>query len=118
MSHKITGPANYYHRKLIRDLRKTKRRIWRKVSRKLSGPRKNRIEANLKRINNKTSENDVIVVPGKILGNGNLDHKITVACLDYSKSAGEKIRNSGSKLITIRELLEENPEGTNIKVFY
>jgi large subunit ribosomal protein L18e len=118
MSHKITGPENFYHRKLIRDLAKTKRSIWRKISKKLSGPKKNRIKANLKRINNKTNENDVIVIPGKVLGVGNLDHKLTIACLNYSKSAGEKIRKSGSRLLTIRELLEENPEGTNIKVFY
>ena len=118
MSHKITGPENYYHRKLIRDLHKTKRRIWRTISKKLSGSRKRRIEANLKRINNKTKEDDVIVVPGKILGVGNLDHKLTIACLDYSKSAKEKIRESGSRLISIQELLEENPNGTNVKIFY
>ena len=51
MSHRITGPSDYYIRKLIRELWKTKRRIWRKVSKKLSGARKQRIEANLYRIN-------------------------------------------------------------------
>ena len=45
MSHKVTGPSNFYTRKLIRDLWKTKINIWKKVSKKLSGPRKNRIKA-------------------------------------------------------------------------
>jgi len=115
---KITGPSNYYHRKLIRDLWKTKRRIWKKVSKKLSGPRRNQVEANLYRINKKTKNNDVIVVPGKILGLGELDHKLTIACLTFSKSAKNKIEASGSKLISIEELLEKNPKGENIKVFY
>ncbi|MHA1642998.1 MAG: 50S ribosomal protein L18e [Promethearchaeota archaeon] len=118
MSHRVTGPSDYYTRKLIRDLWKTKRRIWKKISKKLSGPRKNRVEANLYRINKKTKENDVIVVPGKVLGIGELDHKLTIACLSCSKSAKKKIEESGSKLMTIQELLEQNPKGRNVKIFY
>jgi len=118
MSHRITGPSNYYNRKLIRELWKSKRRIWKKVSKKLSGPRIERIEANLYRINKKTKENDVIVVPGKVLGIGEIDHKLTIACLDYSKTVKKKIETSGSKLLSIEELFEQNPEGKNVKVFY
>ena len=118
MSHRITGPSNYYNRKLIRELWKSKRRIWKKVSKKLSGPRRERIEANLYRINKKTKENDVIVVPGKVLGIGEIDHKLTIACLDYSKTVKKKIETSGSKLLSIEELFEQNPEGKNVKVFY
>ncbi|MGQ4874822.1 MAG: 50S ribosomal protein L18e [Promethearchaeota archaeon] len=118
MSHRITGPSNYYTRKLIRDLWKTKKRIWKKVSKKLAGPRKNRVEANLYRINKKTKEGDVIVVPGKVLGIGELDHKITIACLNCSASARKKIEASGSKLISISQLLEQNPKGSNVKIFY
>jgi large subunit ribosomal protein L18e len=118
MSHRITGPSNYYNRKLIRDLWQTRRRIWRKISKKMSGPRRNNVEANLYRINKKTKENDVIVVPGKVLGIGDLDHKLTIACLDCSKPAKKKIENSGSKIISIEDLLETNPEGKNVKIFY
>ena len=118
MSHRITGPSNHYHRILIRDLWKTKIRIWKKISKKLSGPRNNRVEANLYRINKKTKNNDIIVVPGKVLGIGELDHKITIACLSSSQSAVKKIEASGSKLISIEELLEQNPKGENVKVFY
>ncbi|MBD3255675.1 MAG: 50S ribosomal protein L18e [Candidatus Lokiarchaeota archaeon] len=118
MSHKITGPSNFYVRTLIRDLKKTKKRIWRTLSKKLSGPRQNRLEANLYRINKKTKKDDVIVVPGKVLGIGDLDHKITIACLSASKSARAKIEASGSKFMTIEELLQENPKGNNVKIFY
>lgn len=118
MSHKITGPSNYYVRKLIRDLWKTKISIWKTVSTKLSGPRRNKVKANLYRINKKTSKDEVIVIPGKVLGMGELDHTLTIACLEYSKSAKKKIESSGSKLITIEELLEQNPKGSGVKVFY
>ncbi|MFW9827790.1 MAG: 50S ribosomal protein L18e [Candidatus Thorarchaeota archaeon] len=118
MSHKITGPSNYYVRKLIRDLWKTKIKIWKKVSKKLSGPRRNNIIANLYRINKKTKKNQIIVIPGKILGMGELDHPLTIACLEYSKSAKKKIESSGSKLLTIEQLLEQNPKGSGVKVFF
>jgi len=118
MSHRITGPSNHYNRVLIRDLWKTKRRIWRKLSKKLSGPRKNRVEANLYRINKRTQKDDTIVVPGKVLANGELNHKLTIACLSCSKPAKKKIESSGSKILTIEELLEQNPKGTNVKIFY
>ncbi len=118
MSHQSKGPSNYYHRKLIRELWKTKRRIWKKVSKKLASPRSNKIEANLYRINQKTKVDDVIVIPGKVLGNGELNHKLTIACLECSNHAKKKIEQSGSKLLSINELLEQNPEGKNIKIFY
>jgi len=118
MSHPITGPSNHYNRVLIRDLWKSKRRIWRKISKKLSGPRSQKIEANLYRINKKTKPNDVIVVPGKVLGIGDLTHKLTISCLNCSESAKKKIEASGSKLISIEVLLEQNPTGKNVKVFY
>ncbi len=118
MSHRILGPSSYYIRKLIRNLWKTKIKIWKKVSKKLSGPRRNRVKANLYRINKKTSKDEVIVIPGKVLGMGELDHSLTIACLEYSKSARKKIESSGSKLLTIEELLELNPKGSGVKVFY
>ncbi len=118
MSHKVSGPSNFYTRKLIRDLWKTKINIWKKVSKKLSGPRKNRIRANLYRINKKTKKDDIIVIPGKVLGIGELDHKLTIACLEYSQSAQKKIESSGSTLLSIEELMDQNPKGTGVKVFY
>ncbi|MCJ7648723.1 MAG: 50S ribosomal protein L18e [Candidatus Lokiarchaeota archaeon] len=118
MSHQSKGPSNYFHRKLIRELWKTKRRIWKKLSKKISSPRSNKIEANLYRINKKTKVDDVIVIPGKVLGIGKLNHKLTIACLECSTPAKKKIEQSGSKLLSINELLEQNPEGKNIKIFY
>ncbi len=118
MSHRITGPSNYYVRKLIRDLWKSRTKIWRKISKKLSGPRRNKVISNLYRINKKTKENDVIVIPGKVLGMGELNHNLTIACLECSNSARKKINSSGSKLISIEELLEQNPKGSGVKVFY
>jgi len=118
MSHKPTGPSDYYKRKLARTLWKTKRRIWRDVSKKIYKPRKNKVEVNLFKINKKAKNGDVIVVPGKILSMGSLDHTVIIACLNASKSARQNVKNSSteSKIISIEELLDTNPSGSNVKI--
>ena len=58
------------------------------------------------------------MVPGKVLGVGEIDHKLTIACLNCSKTARKKIETSGSKLLSIEELIEQNPDGKDVKIFY
>lgn len=119
MSHKSTGPADHQKRILIRKLHKTKIRIWKDVSERLQKPRNNQAKVNIYRINKKTQDGDVIVIPGKVLGMGDLDHKVTIAAYKASESAKNKVENSstGSKIIGIDTLLEENPKGSNVKIF-
>jgi large subunit ribosomal protein L18e len=57
-----------------------------------------------------------VVVPGKILASGALDHPVTVASFEASDSAKAKLQAAKSKYITIQELLEENPQGSNVKI--
>ena len=101
---------------LIIKLWGTKRRIWRSVADKLSKTRKDSIQVNLSKLNKVTKENDVIVVPGKVLGDGDLDHKITIAAFTYSESAKNKLLHKKLKVQTIEELLESNPSGSKIKL--
>ena len=79
------GPTNPLVASLIIDLRKASNKhevkIWRAVSEKLRKPRRTRPEVNISKINRHTTRNDYVLVPGKILGAGELDHPITVAAL-------------------------------------
>ena len=112
----VTGPSDRIKRMLARNLWKTKRRIWRDVSDLLMAPKKNRVEVNLYRINKNTKDGDTIVIPGKVLGNGELDHKLTIACYNISSSAYRKLQAAGCERITIEELVEKNPSGSNVKI--
>ncbi len=113
---KRTGPTNVYLRKLARRLWKTKVPIWRRIAEELMKPRRKRREVNISRINRYTKEGDVVVVPGKVLGYGFLDHKVTVAAWRFSEKAREKILEVGGEAISIEELLERNPKGSNVKI--
>jgi len=71
---------------------------------------------NLSRINRHTSEGDVVVVPGKVLGAGLLRHPVTVAAFAFTRSARQKILEAGGKCLDIRELVELNPKGSGVKI--
>lgn len=106
--------------KLIEDLKNFNKDkgygIWDKVIKELSRSRKNRREANLWKINKYTKEGDVVIVPGKVLGDGEISHKVTIAAFEFSNSVKEKAEKNNIRLISIYELLKENPKGSNIKI--
>ena len=116
---KRTGPSTLELKKLIIDLeklaRKQKVRLWKRISEDLSRPTRIRREVNLYTINKYTRNNEIALVPGKVLSLGNFDKKITVAAYKFSKEAKDKINKSG-KAISIKELIEENPKGKNVRI--
>ena len=117
---KRTGPTNIHLRLTISYLKKKSRenraRIWRRVAELLSAPTRQRIVVNVSRINRYTKEGDVVVVPGKVLGAGSIDHKVIVGAWSFSKSAKEKIEKAGGKAITLIELVNMHPKGSNVKI--
>ena len=103
--------------RVIRLLRKNRKaRIWRAVAERLEKPRRLRAEVNISRINRYTKEGDTVIVPGKVLGAGKLTHPVYVAAFSFSKAAREKIIEAGGECMTIEELMERNPTGSNVKI--
>ena len=90
--------------------------IWRRTATELGRPRRQRPVMNLARLNRLTNENDVVLVPGKVLGNGSLDHTITIAAESFSYEARKKVLESGGTCLSIAELLESKPQGQGIRL--
>jgi large subunit ribosomal protein L18e len=65
----------------------------------LASPRRKSITVNIEKINKTTKADDVAVVPGKILGKGNIEHKITIAAFSFSQQAKEKLKDC--KIVSI-----------------
>lgn len=117
---KPTGPTNPVLRRLVRQLReqakKHKARIWLDLAERLEAPRRSRAEVNLSQLNRYTAEGNTVVVPGKVLAAGRLDHAISVASFKFSGAAKRKIITAGGKALTIGQLLEQNPSGNGIRL--
>ncbi|MCL7414753.1 MAG: 50S ribosomal protein L18e [ANME-2 cluster archaeon] len=105
---------------LISDLKTASRenevKIWRDIALRLSRPTRNYAEVNLSKINRHTIEDETIVVPGKVLASGIIEHKVNVVALGFSDTAKEKIVEKGGSCLTIEQLVKENPSGSNVRI--
>jgi len=103
---------------MAKDLKKASTKndapIWAKLAEYALKPSSARRNLNLNRIGQLTKENDVVVFPGKVLGTGNIPHKITLFSFSISNSAANKILNNGGKIISHSELVEQNPTGKGV----
>jgi len=90
--------------------------IWRDIAKRLEKPRRNWAEVNLSRISRYANENEVIVVPGKLLGAGDIDKPVTVAYYRASEQAVKKLAAAGGRAMTFKQLAAENPKGTGARI--
>ncbi|MBI2548522.1 50S ribosomal protein L18e [Candidatus Woesearchaeota archaeon] len=115
-----TGPTNIQLQKLIEALKKKaiveNVPLWRRVAYELERPTRQRRIVNLARINRYTKENEIILVPGKVLAQGALDHSVTVAAYNFSGNAKEKITQSKGKAVALWDFVQSNPQPKDIKI--
>jgi large subunit ribosomal protein L18e len=101
---------------LITKLNGQDSKLLRRVAADLSRPTRIRREVNLARIDSHTDENEVIIVPGKVLGGGELNHKVTISAFKFSESALEKLQKAGSKVIPMDQLTTESVKGKKVRI--
>lgn len=115
-----SGPTDPNTRALINALRKISTKhnvgIWKRVAELIARPARQRATVNIGKISRHTNSGDIIVIPGKVLGSGNLSHKVTVAALNASTSARTVIVGAGGSLISINELLTQVPKGKGVTI--
>ena len=105
---------------LIKELKqaskKNKAPIWAKLANLALKSSSKRV-VNLTRINTATKENDILFVPGKVLGTGNVSHKITLCSFSISTSAANKIIQNGGKIMTYSDMIKKYPTGKGVIIF-
>ena len=90
--------------------------IWKDVADKLSRSNRRTAEVNLSDIARYAEAGETVLVPGKVLSNGDLTEKVDVVALKFSAKAQEKIESAGGECISIDEIIESNPKGSNIRI--
>ena len=93
-----------------------KNKGWAKVASALSSSRRIRLAVNLEEISKMAKDNETVIIPGKVLSQGNLDKKVKVVALNFSQKAKEKLLNSKNETTSILEEIKKNPEGKGIVV--
>jgi len=104
---------------LIRELKKKsideKANIWKSIALHLESPKQNRKTVNLYKIDKFSNGKEIIVVPGKVLGTGDVTKKINVYAFKFSQSALEKINKNG-KAGHIIDLIKDKTKPSQIRI--
>jgi len=114
---RIEKKTNPELKELIRYLNKQKKTEFHQVAKYLSRPVSKQIKVNIYKINEQSEPEEIIIVPGKILSKGELDHKLTIASFKLSEKAREKLSKKAD-ILTIKELINKISgfKGFNIRI--
>jgi|TARA_B100001971_G_C18170467_1_gene526792 large subunit ribosomal protein L18e len=99
---------------LVETIELAKKKDLLDLAKKLSGPTRKQSKVSLDKLN-KLKENKLLVV-GKVLGQGNIERKISIAALDFSEQAKEKLEKNGSEMQTIKQLIEKDSKLEGVKI--
>ena len=93
-----------------------KNKPWLEVASILSGPSRKRVNVNLDQINEGSKEGESVLVPGKVLSQGEISKKIKIIALGFSEKAEEKLLNAKCEVSSILDEIKKNPEAKGFKV--
>ena len=93
-----------------------KQEAWKEVAGVLSGPRRNKLCINLEQINKEAKTGETIVVPGKVLSQGEVDKKIKIVAFSFSEKAKEKLLSAKCEVSYILDEIKSNPSAKGIKL--
>lgn len=97
-------------KKMIEDFKKKSagKGMFNALAEKLNRPRRKCYEMNLDRLEKFANAKETIVVPGVVLGKGNLTKPLNVAAIKFSGSARQKIEKAGGKCMELSDIDEKN----------
>ena len=81
--------------------------LWKRVLELSEVPERSRKSVNLYKINKYSAEGDNIIVPGKVLGEGQMAHKINITAMEFSARALASLRSSQCRVRKLDEILKE-----------
>jgi large subunit ribosomal protein L18e len=75
---------------------------WKRVLKLLERGKRQRAEVNLSKAS-KFASSGLLLIPGKLLADGEAAKGMQVACLQYSEKAREKVEKAGGKVFKIQD---------------
>ncbi len=106
--------------RVIRELRTAARAhdapVWASVADRLERARHQTAAVNVGQLDRIAAADQTLVVPGKVLAEGELSKKVTVAAFSYSSTARAKIQAAGGSTLTIHDLVHAHPDGAGVRI--
>ena len=105
---------------LVKELKSASKKneapIWSKIAKNALKSNSNKKTINLKKIDKLTDDGNAVVISGKVLGTGNLSHKVLVSSFSISNSAAKKIKESGGEVLQFSDMIDRFPTGKGVKI--
>jgi len=88
--------------------------FWMEISELLAKPKRSAINVNISKIDKIAKPHSVVLVPGKVLSDGEITKSIVISAFSFSQAAKHKL--SKCKIVKLAELARENKKGDGILV--
>ena len=90
--------------KLLNKSKKVK--LFKALMQSIRAPERQRTEINVGKISRYSKPKSVVVVPGKVLGFGQMEHAVEIVALDFSEESKRKITAAGGSVKSFKWLTE------------
>jgi large subunit ribosomal protein L18e len=90
--------------------------VWTSVADRLERARHQNPAVNVGQLERLAATDETLVVPGKVLADGDLSKKLTVAAFSYSSGARTKIHAAGGRALSLHDLVHTNPSGAGVRL--
>jgi large subunit ribosomal protein L18e len=103
---------------LEKQSKASKSKVWTEIASRLSKSTRGRIKVNLWELSKvcKNGKDKTFIVPGKVLGTGELSGAVEVAAFSFSENAKKKIAAQKGTAMNLRELLEKKPKPSSMVI--
>jgi large subunit ribosomal protein L18e len=101
---------------LNKAARAHKAAVWRAAADRLSRPRHQGDPLNVAHLERLALAKETIIVPGKLLAEGNLTKPLTIGAFGYSAEARSKVHAAGGSALSISEILKSHPDGKGVRL--
>ncbi len=92
--------------RLIDLMLSSDKKLWKDIAKRLAKPRRLYAQVNVSKIERYLLDGEIAVVPGKVLGGGELSKPIKVAALSFSETAKRKIKEVGGECLSFEEAMK------------
>ena len=80
--------------------------LWKRVYSLSAVPARNRRSVNLYKLEKNTIEGDNVIIPGKLLSEGKITHKLNVCAIEYSAATLKSLSSSNCKVLSLDDMLK------------
>jgi large subunit ribosomal protein L18e len=87
---------------------------WIEVASILTKPRRKQKNINLSEISN--TEGKILVVPGKVLSQGEISKKVKIVALTFSDKAKEKLLKAGCEVVLLKDEIQKNKDAKGVVI--